>query len=192
MEFNMVRQERRVEVETTFGTVQGRMRCHSSVRTLDDLNFPRADYLILEDPTGRGAESPTASNAGPFAIRKDSILFVHELEQEPFSLSRGNPGKFWVSVVEYRVGPLFLRGTVHTPPGGEPIARLNQMTHRFLALTSVSVSGPGREFVAAFVAVNRHHILSARELDGVSETVERGEGRIGSVDDLRPSHPARR
>ena len=169
MEFNMVREERRVEVETTFGTVAGLIHCSSSVRTLDDLNFPRADYLFIYEPKVRGAGTRPSEIQGPLAIQKESILFARELSEVPFSLSRGNPEKFWVSVVEYQVGSFVLRGTVHYPPGGEPIARLNQRTHQFLALTAVRITGSGRTFDAPFLAVNRQHLLSAWELDGAQE-----------------------
>ena len=169
MELSAVPQQRRIEVETVFGTVEGFIRCSSSIRTLDDLNFPRADYLVILEPTGSGVDSPLSGAGGPLAIQKESVLFLREMPAVVRSSPRANAEKCWVSVVEYRVGPFSLRGTVHYPPNSEPIARLNLRTHQFLALTSVLVTGPGRTFEAPFIAVNRQHLLSAREIDGVAE-----------------------
>ncbi len=57
-----------------------------------------------------------------------------------------------------------MHGFVHVPPGGNPMTRLNQGEHAFVALTSASVIGPGEELATPFLAVNRGHILAARPI----------------------------
>ena len=174
MEFNVARQERPVQVVTAFGTIEGRIRCSPSIRTLDDLNLPGAAYLVIHEPAGSGVGMSAAPAQSPLAVQKEAILFARELQGAPPPPRRAGAEKFWRSVVEYRVAQYFLRGTVHIQPGGEPISRLNQRTHLFLALTSASVEGPGLSLEVPFLAVNRLHILSARELDGVAESCAAG------------------
>ena len=66
--------------------------------------------------------------------------------------------------VRLRVGHFDVEGLVHVPAGGNPMMRLNQQGHPFLALTSASVVGEETQTGVPFLAVNRSHILAAQEL----------------------------
>jgi hypothetical protein len=57
-----------------------------------------------------------------------------------------------------------VRGFLHTPAMGDPIARLNQDQNAFFAMTSASLMNPENEFAAAFLAVNRAHVFAAESL----------------------------
>ncbi|HEU4402958.1 MAG TPA: hypothetical protein VFT43_12715, partial [Candidatus Polarisedimenticolia bacterium] len=70
---------------------------------------------------------------------------------------------------------------VYTTPGSDPLGRLNQPGHPFLAMNAATVSGPGVDFATQFVAVNRLHILVAQETMSISAVPEEVAATSGDV-----------
>ena len=173
MNLEMERQHRQVSVETVFGTVEGTLRCSALVRTLDEVNQPSSSYVVVHEPADPGT-GVAPENASPLAIQKEAIRFIREKRSVPRSHGRAEASHYWRASVELRVGPYMVRGIVHVVPGGDPLSRLNQRAHTFMAVTSARVSGPEGSFEAPFLAINRQHILSAREVDGVEADGEHG------------------
>jgi hypothetical protein len=156
--------ERTVSIRTTFGTVEGTLASSGMLRLLDDLNVVARNFVTVHRPiflSGRWARGD-----GPINVNKLSIEFVRELPGCP-----PPPGnlristRFTRSPVELLFEHYAVQGFLHVPPGGDPMARLNQREQAFVALTSASVLGPEEEFAAPFLAVNPIHVLAACPLE---------------------------
>jgi hypothetical protein len=154
-------QHRGVRIHTTEGRVEGNLRLAPTLRTLDDLNMMSKHVITLLDACPENRE--WGFEKGALSISKASILFLQELGS-PSVQSGASFGRFTRSALRLRVGPYDIQGFVHVPPGGMAIKRLEQGTHLFLSMTSVLVSGPDGEFTAAFLAVNRNHVIAAQEV----------------------------
>jgi hypothetical protein len=157
------RKGRRVRLQLARGTVSGRLSIGCILRTLDDLNMVARHFVTLDAVE---ATAPDWSfDDGPLALAKTSILFVQELDEyAPKADVHVQARHFARAPLRLRVGAYTLQGFLHVPPGGDPLARLNQDSHAFIALTSVSVLGPDTEFVASFLAVNRAQIGAAQQI----------------------------
>jgi len=162
--------ERRIRVQTVHGVIEGNLRIAAQVRTLDDLNVGGKPFIILNDPEFTGAVG--SFQKSPISINKKSILFVQELSSPPRKAStQVTHGQFTRASLQLQVSTYQIEGFLHVAPGGSPMLRLNQDTHDFISLTSVSVLGPDAHFAAPFMAIQRHQIMAAQEV-GFSEPVE--------------------
>lgn len=154
--------ERPVRVHTTFGTFEASLACSPGMRVLDAVNQLSSTVVVLRLADVSALGPPF--RPGRLTIVKSSVLFVEELEA-PSPTSGGRPRcRFWQASVALRVGEFVIEGLVHVPVGGDPLLRVHQGGRVFLALTSVVATGPGSEFEAPFLAVNRAHIAAAQEL----------------------------
>ena len=153
--------ERRIRIETERGTIDGVLAVASILRTLDDLNLTGKDFITLDEPVTSGPGWNFDSDI--LALNKRSILFVQELSNPPRRNSN-LAGTYSRASVRLRVGAYEIEGFLHVPPGGDCLKRLNQNSHAFVSLTSVSVIGPDAQFATPFLAVNRRHILAAQEI----------------------------
>lgn len=153
------RTDRPVRLYTDRGIVQGTLRISGMLRTLDDLNLASRAFVALQqaDATATG----WGFDPGPLAVQRQAVLFVVEDEDCPRGPSRGGAG-FSRAPVRLRVGEFDIDGFVHVPPGGAPLARIQQGGSPFLAVTSASIAGPDTQLAAGFVAVNRHRIVAAQ------------------------------
>lgn len=162
------RQERRVRIETLRGGVEGYLQTSAVVRTLDEVNVVARNFLTLHSPSSYSGEWQL--DGGALAVAKSATLFVMELSPATRrSGRRAEAVRFSRSPVRLWVRDVSVQGFVHVPPGGTAMSRLNQDSHDFMALTSVSVIGPAFEFAAPFVAVNRAFISAAQELAAGAE-----------------------
>jgi hypothetical protein len=167
---NTVDNERRIRLQTVQGIIEGNLRLAAQVRTLDDLNIGGKPFIILNDPEFTG--SIGSFQKSPVSINKRSILFVQELSAPPQKVAtQVTHGQFARASLQLQVSEYKIEGFLHVAPGGSPMLRLNQVTHDFISLTSVSVLGPDAHFAAPFMAIQRHHIMAAQEL-GFAEPVE--------------------
>ena len=153
--------ERRLHIKSLQGNIEGVLRTSPSLRTLDDLNLVARNFLTLHGPSVDGER--WGDQQTRMALSKASILFVIE--------ETGTLGPRSIDPETYRRAPLRLRiadfdiqGFLHVPHGGDPMQRLNQDGHPFVALTSASIVGPGVELAVPFLAVNRQRIALAVEL----------------------------
>ena len=62
-----------------------------------------------------------------------------------------------------------IKGTIHIPTGLRIMDLLNREIEQYLAVTSAVVSLAGRTEHAAFLAVNKAHIVLVRELETVTQ-----------------------
>ena len=153
--------ERRIRVVTQYGTIEGVIRVPPLLRTLDELNMQARLFTVIKDPSTGNID--WGFGLGDLAVNKRSIQFVHELSNPPQS-DRKFGGQYSRGTMRLRVGSFVIEGFLHVPPGGECLKRLNQGQHDFVALTSVSVTGPDSQFATPFLAVNRLHVLAAQAL----------------------------
>jgi hypothetical protein len=159
---------RRVRIQTQQGEVEGWIAVAPSTRTLDDLNLITRDFIHVRPGSVR--IEGWAHGAGTVAINKSTILYVIELS--PLKPRTAPAGRYERAPIVLAVGPYGVRGFVHVPPGGDPLARLNVGRHPFIALTSVSIVGPDRELATGFLAVQRQHVIAAQALELREEPVE--------------------
>ncbi|MGH9749422.1 MAG: DUF6812 domain-containing protein [Candidatus Polarisedimenticolia bacterium] len=162
-------------------TLDGLLNVNLGGRTLDELNLGSRNFLTLSSPVLVSG----AMEVGPGAIlvSKAAVLLVLEVPEPGATLGaeRQEPEmrRYGRASIRLRVGSFSVDGYVHVGPGGDALLRLNQATHPFLAVQSASVSGQGTVFSTPFLAVNRHHILSAQEMFSVNarpEEVAAGAG----------------
>jgi hypothetical protein len=117
----------------------------------------------------------------PLAVATDSILFVTELAEcvptpgDPHAAARFKRARIRLRLDEYDID-----GYVHVPPGGDPIARLNQDRHTFIALTAVTVVGPDTELTAPFLAACRTEILAMQILEQDQLADEESFAEVGA------------
>ena len=155
------RQERRVRLETTCGSVEGSLWVSPMLRTLDEINVVARNFVTLHTPEVVASDWFRKS---PLCVRRSSILFMHELSNPPKRSGQAAHGSFTRAALRLRVGPFNVEGFAHVPRGGNALNRLNQGGHSFISLTSVSVLGPDWQFATPFLAVNLDHVLAAQEL----------------------------
>ena len=163
--------DRAVRIQTVHGTVEGILPVSPVVRTLDDLNVVSRNFLTVHAPV-------VPSRGWPFdgpelAVNKSSILFLMEFSGGAARrVGRPEAAAHTRAPVRLRVGEYSIEGFLHVPRGGNPMTRLNQAGHPFIALTSAFVVGPDARFTTAFLAVNRAHILAAQEVQPLDEETE--------------------
>jgi len=164
------REERRLRIQTTRGCLEGRIQTSPVVRTLDDLNIVARNFVTLHG--ARALSGDWSLEGGSVALAKPAILHVFELD-EPAPQSRAvkDAARFFRSPIRLWLPDFSVRGFVHIPAGGSAMARFNQQSHAFIAVTSASVVGPETELAVPFLAVNREHIIAAEEMGG-EEPVE--------------------
>ena len=164
-------------------TFDGLLNLSLGARTQDELNFTARSFLTLAAP--RLIAGSWDLMDGPVAINKESILFVLEIPDLGVSLGRTDEApelrRFGRAAIRIRVGEYAVEAYVHTGPGGSWLMRLNQSAHRFIALQSAVVVGPGADFSISFLAVNRAHIQSAQEMFSVDLAPE--EVAVGTGDE---------
>lgn len=162
-EIDETRRERRLRVQTTRGCLEGLIRTSPVVRTLDDLNVVARNFVTLYEP--RALTGDWSLESGSVALAKSAILYVVE-QDEPAPQSRviRDGARFFRSAVLLWLAEFSIRGFVHVPAGGSAMARMNQQSHAFIAVTSASVVGPKTELAVPFVAVNREHVIAAEEM----------------------------
>jgi len=168
--------ERTVRIETLQGSIGGHLLISQLRRTLDELNMVARAFLTVHSSVldGTGWSFPD----GELSVNKNNILFLAELSES----AGGQKEKFvdfTPAQVRLRVGTFDIEGFVHVPPHADPLQRLNQDAHLFIAVTSGSAVGPDTQFETPFLAVRRSHILAvqpkdreAPELATVSESSE--------------------
>jgi hypothetical protein len=152
---------RRLRLVTRHGHVDGDVLINSRVATLRYLNVTAAtqNFIVMSAPI----EPSEGWNIvdGALALAVDSLLFVQELTVcAPFPSDRAAAAMYERCAIRLAVGDYAVEGYLHMPPGGNPISRLNQNTHPFFALSSVSVIGPETQFAAPFLAVKRSEVIA--------------------------------
>jgi len=157
--------ERRIRVHTLHGTVEGTIHTNSGVSTMHYLNVAASvqEFLTLHPPLT--CSSHWMLDEGPLAVAVDSILFA--VERSEFTPRPGDPreaAQFQRTAIRLRLADHVVDGFMHVPPGADPINRLNQNRHPFVALTVVSVMGPHEQFAASFLAANRRYITAVQEI----------------------------
>ena len=157
------RQERRLRVQTTRGCLEGLIRTSPIVRTLDDLNVVARNFVTLHG--ARALSGDWSLESGSVALAKSAILHAFELDAPaPQSRTVKDVARFFRSSIRLWLPEFSVRGFVHVPAGGSAMARFNQQSHAFIAVTSASVVGPETELALPFLAVNREHIIAAEEM----------------------------
>lgn len=165
--------ERTIRIESLHGRIDGRLAVSPGLRTLDELNVFSRHFLVVRRP--RIHSGVWSVEADRVAINKDSILFVTERSgPPPRPAAPAGAVRRARAPVRFHVDPYELRGFLHVPRGADPMSRLNQDGHAFVALTSASVVGPDSHFAVPFLAVNRFRVGMAEDLhwagtDGVAE-----------------------
>lgn len=158
-------------------TFDGLLNISLGGRTLDELNLQARPFLTLATP--RLIAGSWELIEGSVAINKASILLVLEIPDLGVSLGRTDEDpelrRFGRASIRLRVGEYAVEGYVHTGPAGSSLIRLNQSAHTFIALQSALITGPGADFNAPFLAVNRAHVLSAQEMFSVNLVAEEVE-----------------
>jgi hypothetical protein len=162
--------ERRVRIHTLHGSVEGMIHTNSGVSTMHYLNVTASaqEFLILHPPLACSAD--WMFDTGPAAVAMDSILFV--VETSEFVPRPGDPreaAQFKRRPIRLRLADHLVDGFMHVPPGADPIHRLNQNRHPFVALTVVSVMGPHEQFASSFLAANRRYVTAVQEIAGEQE-----------------------
>lgn len=148
---------RPIEIRTDDRRIEGALQIHPRLRTLDDLNLVSKEFFVVATTAG----AVGTFDAGDVAIHKRSILFVHETDPpQPESVEAF--GRFTRAAVRMIVGPYDVGGFVHVPPGVSAMKRINQLTHPFVALSSVKVRAGEETFETSFLAVNRRRIVAAQ------------------------------
>ncbi len=176
---------RPVRIVTEQITFDGLLNISLGARTLDELNLTARAFLILSNPVLQAGTWDLAE--GPMVINKSSILYLIEIPDLGATLGRGAEEpelrRFGRAAIRLWLRDCAIEGYVHTGPGNSSLLRLNQATHPFIALQSATVKGPGTDFSAPFLAVNRGHIVAAQEMFSVSavlEEVAAGPGDVSS------------
>jgi len=154
-------EERRLHIQSLQGVVEGVLRTSPSLRTLDDLNLVARNFVTLHDPSVDGQQ--WGDQQTRMALSKASILFVIE-DTEALGPRTIDPETYSREPLRLRIAEFDIQGFLHVPHGSDPMQRLNQDGHPFVALTSASIVGPGVELAVPFLAVNRQRIALAVEL----------------------------
>ena len=119
------------------------------------------NFVVLHDPSA--VSSWTVDSQGPLVVNKSAIFFVTELSNPPKRAGR-DFGQFARAAMRLRVTDYEVSGFFYTPPGGDPMSRLDLGKHPFVSMTAALVVGSGNEFTTPFVAVNRGHVVAAQRV----------------------------
>lgn len=153
---------RRVVAGTLHGTVEGNLRVSTRLRTLDFLNRSLSKFVTIQDAEVTGGEwKPDGSS---WSVSVATIQWVAEVEAMRPRAGRRHAPLQNRTAVRLCMPSCEIRGFLHTPALGDPIGRLNQDQSAFFAVTSASLMGADTEFAAAFLAVNRSHVVAAEAL----------------------------
>lgn len=161
---------RRIRVYTHHGSVEGQLQTNSGVSTMHYLNVAAATgpFLTLRPPLT--CSQDWMFDDSPLAVAMDSILFVTESsEYAPRPGDSREAARFQRVPIRLRLADHIVDGHMHVPSGSNPIHRLNQDRHAFIALTVVSVMGPQEQFATSFLAANRHYITAVQQIIGELE-----------------------
>jgi hypothetical protein len=165
---------RPVRIVTDNLTVDGLLNISLGARTLDELNLTSRPFLVLSDPILQSGAWDM--DEGPVVINKSFIVFVLEIPDLGAKLSavaeEPEMRQFARAALRLRTRDHSIEGYIHSGAGSSSLVRLNQATHPFMAIQSVTVKGPGGDFGAPFLAVNRGHIVSAQEMFNISAVPE--------------------
>jgi len=153
-------------------------------RTLDELNNSGRPMLALLSPKVMAGD--WVVDEGSIVVNKAAIMMVAEIPDLGASLtgphSEPELQKFGRAAVRMRLRSYNLEAYVVTSQGGDPLVRLSQGSHSFMALNNVKIAGPGVDLSVPFLAVNRQHVLAGQELYSVNAVPE--EVAAGSGDGL--------
>jgi hypothetical protein len=162
---------RRLLLGTAHGTIEGAIAVGQQVRTLDYLNRGSLKFVPLR--AAKATPPFPALQGGAVSVNIATILWVTEVQaMRPGGLSKVKP-QLNRCAVRFCFPDCEALGFLHTPPQGDPFARLNQDRGAFLALTSVSLVGAEAEMTVEFLAVNSLHVLTA-EIIAQDDTVLEG------------------
>jgi len=173
--------QRRIRIQTHHGSIEGALTTSSGTSTMHYLNVISASQNFLQIKPPVTCAGNWRFEDAPLAVAADSILFVTEVAEcvptpgDPHAAARFKRARIRLRLDEYDID-----GYVHVPPGGDPVARLNQDRHTFIALTSVTVVGPGIELTAPFLAVRRTEILAMQVLEQEALVGEESFAEVGS------------
>jgi hypothetical protein len=163
-----------VRAFTGLAAFDGLLTLSLGQRTLEELNLSDRPLLVLEEPVVHSGRAGLVG--GTLAVSKSAILFAVEIGAVGDDLRSGTPEttltQAFRSLLRLRVSEYTLEGYMHMPPGISFINKMSQARRRFVALTSVSIDGPGVSGVAHFVAANWAHVLSAQEILSIEATSE--------------------
>jgi hypothetical protein len=163
---------RRLLIGTLHGSVEGNLAVDQQVRTLDYLNRGAMRFMPLRGAKSINPFPPLQGDA--VRLNMSTILWVTELQAtRPSGSSKAKP-QLNRCAVRFCLPECEALGFLHTPPQGDPFARLNQDRGAFLALTSVSLISADTEITVEFLAINSHHVISA-ELIAQDDAAFEGE-----------------
>jgi ribonucleotide monophosphatase NagD (HAD superfamily) len=89
-------------------------------------------------------------------------LFRHSLSRQPQSLDHAERQQKR-AVLQLSDG-LVVEGVIHLPPGTRPLDFLNRASETFIAVTNATITCDGRAEQAPFIAVNKAHVISVRDV----------------------------
>jgi len=161
---------RRIRVYTTHGSVEGQLRTNRGISTMHYLNVAATTnpFLSLRPPLFCSGDWMFGDSI--LAVAMDSILFVTESsEYQPRPGNEREASRFKRVPIRMRLANYVIDGHIHVPPGSNPIARINQDRHAFIAMTVVSVMGPQEQFATSFLAANRRYITAIQQILGELE-----------------------
>jgi hypothetical protein len=152
-----------LRIFTQHEVVDGYLGRGALMRTLDELNVPSRQFLFVHSP--KVAKSRWALEDAPIVLNKSAILFATEIAEGPSKAGRqGLVVPCTRALTRVFIGDYVVKGFLHMPVNGDLAKRLDQDDHCFMALTSVSITGPDLDCSVPFVAVNRGLIISLQVL----------------------------
>ena len=158
--------ERRIRIQTAQGAIEGSLPVGAGATTMRRLNVVSATQKFLQLRPPVLCTPECVFRDGPLSVVIDSIVFVTEVAEfvpvpeEPQAAARFRRARVILLLKDY-----LIEGFVHVPPGGDPIVRLNQDRHKFIALTSVTVKTADQEFSVPFMALNGSELLAIQEIE---------------------------
>ena len=158
---------RRIRVYTQHGSVEGQLRTNSGVSTMHYLNVAATTHPFLSLRPPLACSQDWMFEDSTLAVAMDSILFVTELsEYQPSAGDAREAAQFERVPIRLRLSDFVIDGHIHVPRGSNPIHRLNQDRHPFIAMTVVSVMGPREQFATSFLAASRRHVTAIQPILG--------------------------
>ena len=172
-------ENRRVRVFTAHGHVDGTVRVSSRLSTLNYMNVTARSrsFMVMSPPI----EPSSGWNVveGTLALAFASVLFVQELRDfDIVDSDREAAALYERCAVRLSVGEYAIEGYLHLPPGGDPITRLNQDSHEFFALSSVSAMGPQAQFATHFLAVKRSEVIALQAIGSGASLEDVAESEV--------------
>jgi hypothetical protein len=174
---------RRVLVATTLGTIEGDVAVGPQLRTLDYLNRGTTRFVPLR--AARSLSSHASLQGSSVHVNIDAILWVAEVEAMRRSGRFAANPQLTRSAVRFCFPDCEILGFLHTPPQGDPLARLNQDRASFLGVTSASIIGADTERAAAFIAVNSRKLFTA-EIIGDDDMDDTAEEDLPAFEEAEP------